>query len=94
MASSRRRVQRSSRQSLSLSLIVSFRKQQVYLPVLCSMLHFTYCVKNSLYKKERNETKRQKRLGIQRVQKFSESFVSLIKLTELHRTQKFMWLRP
>lgn len=55
------------------------------------MLRVTYCVKNSLYKKEETKQK-DKKLGIQRVHKFSES--PLIKLTELHRTQKFMWFRP
>lgn len=46
------------------------------------MLRVTYCVKNSLYKKEETKQK-DKKLGIQRVHKFSES--PLMKLTELHR---------
>lgn len=53
------------------------------------MLRVTFCVKNSLYKIKEIKQK-DKKLGIHCVHKFSES--PLMKLTELHRTQKFMWL--
>lgn len=90
-ASSRRTVQWSSRQSLSYSVsnCVFFLENGGYI-CLSSLLHVTFyilCKKIHCTKKEETKQKDKKDLE-------SSSSQRVLFLTELHRTQKFMWLRP
>lgn len=99
-ASLGRRVQVSSRQSLSFSVSNCVFLENSGCFYLSSLFHVTFyilCKKKFTVQKRKKQNKKTKKTWnpvCSEVLRENSTRVSLLKLTELHRTQKFTWLRP